>query len=258
MNHLYCRVASLGMAIAAGTVILGGTLRAQRQASPSPPPISATIQLPGNGSIGAVAVDEHRNIYIVGSTSDPAFPTTSCALNRKCGSDGQCGASYDMFRHAPIGHPFVMKLGDDGALKFSTFLGGDGNLRAKFIRLAPDNSIYVAGDFTESFFSVPLQFPLERANITACGQYDAFVARLSSDGAALIYATCIQGPSHQQPIVTNGFDVDATGAAARADAAGRAGGLELSRFPHAAGLGGSGTSPANAVEPPCGGRDFRF
>ena len=39
-------------------------------------------------------------------------------------------------------------MGRDGAIKLSTFLGGDGQLAPRMITQGADGSIYVAGDFT--------------------------------------------------------------------------------------------------------------
>jgi hypothetical protein len=83
--------------------------------------ISETIRLPGIGRIAAITVDRQRNVYIVGGTSDPSFPTTPGAFNRKCGSDGECGATFGP--NAPRSRAFVMKLRwPDRTIEFSTFL----------------------------------------------------------------------------------------------------------------------------------------
>jgi hypothetical protein len=197
--------------IAVLTMTLVGTQGA------SAPPARIIFQFPGVevpsiANITAIAVDAGRNLYIAGDTRDRMFRTTPGAFNRKCGTDGQCGASYNP-RGIPNSQTFVMKVGADGLLKLSTFIGGDGVVKADHIALGPDGSIYIAGNFSEADYPVPLPFPLTHAVVPACGEYDAFVAKLDPTASSLMYATCIQGPTRQRPIRVSGLAVDAAGSA---------------------------------------------
>jgi len=154
--------------------------------------------------------DADGNAYLAGVTSDPNFPTTYGAYNRKCGSDTRCGAT---FQGSPSPHLVVVKIAPDSGVTFSTFIGGDGTLDAKAIALGPDRSVYVAGEFRANRFPVTQQLPLTRPFVRSCGVDDAFVAKLDPAGGALIYATCIQGPSERGLMRVFGFAVDEGGAA---------------------------------------------
>jgi hypothetical protein len=112
----------------------------------------------------------------------------------------------------PTQHAFLIKIGPDGELAFSTFLGADGGLSPMFIVPTAD-AIYVAGEFTETPWPVPLQFPLVRATLPGCGQFDAFVMRLNVTASEVMFSTCLQGPWRQAPLKVFGFDVDPAGAA---------------------------------------------
>ena len=189
------------------------------QTAPAPPPSVSEALLLKRGTPARIAVDTLGNVFVAGLTRDPAFFTTAGVHNRNCGSDGQCGAAYGKpatpegpAGRGPTLHAFLIKITPDGGLAFSTFLGADGAITPLFIVPTAD-AIFVAGEFTETAWPVPLQFPLTRATVSGCGQFDAFVMKLDAAASRLLYATCIQGPSRQAPLVVRGFDVDASGAA---------------------------------------------
>ena len=83
----------------------------------------------------------------------------------------------------------------------------------KAIALGSDGSVYVAGNLHPAGFAVPLPFPLTRSSVPACGQFDAFVARLDSTLSSLLYATCLQGPPGQNVVSIYGLAVDRDGSA---------------------------------------------
>lgn len=201
-------------------VLMGsaGVLAAQSVPPVPPPSVSAGLRLKRGGPT-RVAADSQGNVFVAGLTRDPAFFTTPGVHNRACGSDGLCGASYGRpaspegpAGRGPTQHAFLIKITPDGGLAFSTFLGADGGLRPLFIVPTAD-AIFIGGEFSETPWPVPLQFPLTRAIVPGCGQSDAFVMKLDATASELVYATCIQGPSRQAPLVVRGFDVDASGAA---------------------------------------------
>jgi len=90
-------------------------------------------------------------------------------------------------------------------LNYSTYLGGSDNDYTNGIALGPDRSPYVTG------YTGSLDFPL--VNCCQCssgGGYDIFVARLSSTGSSLLYATYLGGSADD-----GGYDlgVDESGCA---------------------------------------------
>ncbi len=112
----------------------------------------------------------------------------------------------------PLPDVVVVKMGRDGAIKLSTFLGGDGQLAPRIITQGADGSIYVAGDFTENRSLGPQRMPLSNASVPGCGQTDVFVAKLDPERLSLVYWTCVQGPSTQAAIQLGAIAVDTTGA----------------------------------------------
>ena len=140
----------------------------------------------GNG----IAVDSLGNAYVTGVTDSTDFPTTSGA-----------------FRQSPAGNldAFVAKLNPSGsALIYSTYLGGSGTDAARGIAVSPSAPFqaYVTGR-TNS-----LDFPTTSGvwDITCgtdglcnpsfgIGVNDAFVTRLSENGATLSFSTFLGGSS---------------------------------------------------------------
>jgi len=92
----------------------------------------------------------------------------------------------------------------DPAISYSTLLGGSGADAANALAVDSAGAAYVAG-FTESI-NFPTANPAQNFN---AGGNDAFVAKLSSDGTALVYCTYLGGSGDD---VAYGIAVDATGA----------------------------------------------
>jgi Beta-propeller repeat len=100
-------------------------------------------------------------------------------------------AAYDLAR------PLVI----DPVLSYATYLGGSGGEAGSGIAVDAKGHAYVTGQTFSSDF--PTVHPLQP---TFGGDIDAFVAKLTADGAALVYATYLGGSG-------GGIAVDAVGAA---------------------------------------------
>jgi hypothetical protein len=136
----------------------------------------------GGGGIGdvgtGVAVDPSGNAYITGRVYNSDFPTTPGAWRRWPGGpqDG-----------------FVTKLASDGTLTYSTFLGGTG-VSARSIALGgPGHAdgladAFVCGSVRRRSLPV-VGTPTSHRG----GDEDAFVLRLSEDGAAIHWLTYLGG-----------------------------------------------------------------
>lgn len=122
----------------------------------------------------SVVSDAQGNVFVVGLTYSPDFPVTAGAVQTKFG--GTCDA-------------FITKLGPDGKVRWSTYLGGILDDWATGVALDGAGNVLVAG-YTRS-----QNFPLANAlmgtlnNGASPSDYDAFVAKLSQDGAKLLYST---------------------------------------------------------------------
>jgi hypothetical protein len=112
-------------------------------------------------------------VYVTGQTCSTNFPITN---SFQVGYAGGCDA-------------FVTKLNDSAsALLYSTYLGGSGNEVARTIAVDVSGRAHLTGlTFSSNFPTVNAFQPVNG------GQRDAFVAKLSSDGSALIYSSYLGG-----------------------------------------------------------------
>jgi hypothetical protein len=173
-----------------------------------PNPFVARLTPDGTGLVyvtplGAadVAVDAAGSAYLVGGISAPDLPTKSPlqpTLNG--GSDA-----------------FVIKLAADGALVYGTYLGGSNNDHARGVAVDAAGAAYVTGFTVSTDFPTTTPFQPELN-----GGADAFVAKLTPDGTALIYATYLGG---------SGTDFGMSIAVDGADAAHITGRTDSSDFP---------------------------
>jgi len=128
-----------------------------------------------SGSGSNIAIDAQGNAFVAGTTSAPVFPTTPGAFDPV---------------HSGNLDAYVVKLNPNGtAALFSTFLGGAGYDRAYALAVDASGAVYVTGS-TDS-----ADFPTTPGalNETNVGRTDAFVAKLSPDGDALLYSTFLGG-----------------------------------------------------------------
>ncbi len=135
-----------------------------------------------------LAVDATGAMYVTGLTDSSDFPTANAAQPATGGnSDG-----------------FVAKLNPAGtALVYATYLGGNGNDRARAIAVDATGAAYVMG-LTQSA-NFPLLAP---AQGTFGGGTDMFVTKLSPAGT-IVYSTYIGGSSTEE--AWEAIAVDGTG-----------------------------------------------
>ena len=138
----------------------------------------------------AIAVDATGHAYIAGDTQSADFPVIGPF-------QAAIGGGFDAF---------VTKLNANGSYAYSTFLGGVANEHAGGIAVDSSGAAYIAG----GTFST--NFPLAGAvQSTNHGGQDAFVAKLSVSGAALVYSTYLGGSGAATPEEANGIAVDSSG-----------------------------------------------
>ncbi len=150
-----------------------------------------------------IAVDRQANVYVAGTTASIDFPRVRAASGAgvtheaggaaeggggAAGSGGPAGSGHG---EGPAGGPnaFVTKLSADGStILYSTYFGGSGDDRANGIVVDSEGNAYVTGQTDSPDF--PTRRPLQ-AELS--GPTDAFVAKLSADGAGLIYSSYFGG-----------------------------------------------------------------
>ncbi|HDL17503.1 MAG TPA: T9SS type A sorting domain-containing protein [Bacteroidetes bacterium] len=97
----------------------------------------------------------------------------------------------------------------DPVLVYSTFLGGSNGDESQDIAIDANGFIYITGS-TANFPVTDNAAQKNKVQSDFWGYYDAFVAKLSPDGSALIYATYLGGDSTETIF---GIAVDAAGSA---------------------------------------------
>lgn len=146
-------------------------------------------------AVTGIAVDAAGNAYVTGLTTALDFPTVNPFQGTK-GGGGIFGSDA-----------FVAKINPSGsALIYSTYLGGGaGGVGDSGNAIAVDaaGSAYVTGQANSTDFPV-----FNAIQGTSGGGGDAYVAKLSPSGSALVYSTYLGGSSLDQG---NGIALDAAG-----------------------------------------------
>jgi hypothetical protein len=129
----------------------------------------------GGAQSAGIAVDATGRAFVTGSAA-PSFATTAGALQRSPGAASGADA-------------FVLALAPDGtAAAYATFLGGAGEDRGHAIATDADGTVVVAGATASANFPV-----VGAMQAASGGGKDAFVARLSPAGDALLWSTYLGG-----------------------------------------------------------------
>ena len=123
-----------------------------------------------------IALDADRNAYVVGQTdSSGNFPLQG-ALQETYG-----GGPHDAF---------ITKVNTEGSsLLYSTYLGGNGEDRARGIDVDAGDNAYVAGTTSSTNFPTTLT-PFQSANL---GGEDVFIIKVNTAGTDLVYSTYLGG-----------------------------------------------------------------
>jgi hypothetical protein len=136
----------------------------------------------------AIAVDDSGDAYVAGQTYSTDFPVTTGAYQT-----ANNGAAHNN------SNAFLTKLNPAGsALVFSTYLGGSGNIllggdTADALAVDGSGNAYLAGSTYSADFPVTTGASQTTNKAAANNDDNAFVAKLSSDGSALIYSTFLGG-----------------------------------------------------------------
>jgi hypothetical protein len=142
-----------------------------------------------------IAVDVSGAAYVTGTTDSSDFPTMN-ALQPQLNENSNSSLSIDAF---------VVKIAPEGgALIYGTFLGGNRRDFGGSIAVDTAGAAHVTG-LTES-----TDFPTMNALQPASGgSGDAFVSKLSPDGASLVHSTYVGG---REDDGGRGITVDLSGA----------------------------------------------
>ena len=148
-------------------------------------------------TVNQIAVDASGSAYVVGSTQDTDFPTTSGAFQIAPVSKAVAGSAS----------AFVSKLNPSGAgLIYSTYLTGNGSDSALAIVIDGSGAAYVGGDTTSTNFPTS-QGAFQKVS-DSINKQAGFVTKLSATAAGLIYSTYLSGNSTDSVL---SIAVDGTG-----------------------------------------------
>jgi hypothetical protein len=130
----------------------------------SAPSNDISVIFGGNGfDAGLGTTDSMGNTYVTGGTESSDFPVSSQAAQTQYGGAGDA---------------FVAKIGPDGTIVYTTYLGGSGLDEGRGVAVDSAGYLWVSG-YTESS-----DFPTrEAADTTLGGSSDGFIARLAPDGS---------------------------------------------------------------------------
>lgn len=144
-------------------------------------------------------MDPSGSAYIVGITASTDFPTTLGAFQTTT-TGGFC--VYGQYAW-PCNEPSVTKLNAEGsALVYSSYLGGSGREDDARIAVDASGNAYVAGYTNSTDF--PLRNPIQPS---LHGGFDAFVAKVDTEGSSLIYSTYLGGSRDD---ITSGIAIDSS------------------------------------------------
>lgn len=137
-----------------------------------------------------IALGANGNVYVAGWTRSSDFPTTPAAYDTSHNGD------FDSF---------VAMLNANGtALSYATYLGGGGSDVARAIAVdGGGNATITGGTGSDDFPTTPGAF-----DPTLDGGSDSFVARLTTDGSALLFSTLLGGSNSEwaQDIALDSLD----------------------------------------------------
>ena len=142
----------------------------------------------GSDEADAIAVDNAGNAYVAGTTRSADFPVTSAALQKQL---------------AGLRNAFLAKITPDGSrLIYSTYLGG-GSETVSAVALDAAGNIVITGETSGAAF--PLTADAYQSSLSSSCNFqglvmvgppangDAFVTRVATDGASLLYSTLLGG-----------------------------------------------------------------
>jgi hypothetical protein len=180
------------------------------------PPISRLLGGKGEDQGRAIACDVTGVVYVAGNTRSSDFPVSSGAFDVKCGKSGTC--DWDSYRNTTESDAFVTKLDKNGAIVYSTFLGGDGEDIAYGLAVDAWGRAHVGGKTLSTDFPTTTggERPCKTTGTGCPEQYcllpDGFVTRLDATGSKTDLSMYLGGTTGQDAgDLVYGLAVDSAG-----------------------------------------------
>lgn len=185
------------------------------------PVLGYSTYLGGNGFDSAtdIAVDNFSNVYIIGTTDSYDLPTRRASYDATCGTDGKCNQQAGTLSNwigARRTDVYVIKLHASGTrILYATYIGGSNNDQGVSIALDGSNNAYITGQtsiYTDApggeFPATPGAYDTTYNRDVNNYAADLFVAKLNSNGSALVYSTYLGSSGYD---IVAGIAVDALG-----------------------------------------------
>ncbi|MCX8036581.1 MAG: SBBP repeat-containing protein [Candidatus Sumerlaeia bacterium] len=128
---------------------------------------------------GGLTLDDQDNVYVVGESHSPNFPTTQGVIQPK--------------RNGPQDAALVKLKPDGTGLVFATLLGGSATEGSMGVRVDRQGNIYWTGHTQSADFPVTAGAPQAKLG----GKSDAFLAKLTPNADRLVYATYLGGEDNE-------------------------------------------------------------
>ncbi len=130
----------------------------------------------GQEQATSVSLDTSDNVFLVGITSSPNFPTHN-ALQPQLASAGGFNS-------------FVTKFAADASSTlFSTYFGGTGTEQVFGSATDASGNIFIAGSTSST--NLPVMDPIQSSNLG--GAADGFISQISANGSSLLFSTYMGG-----------------------------------------------------------------
>lgn len=141
---------------------------------------STMLVAAGDDDASSIVVDSDQVAYISGVTSSSDWPTTASVIQAAKGQ-GTDGFVAGIRTTATVA---------SNALRFSTFLGGNGNDSANGLAFGPLDTLYITGATASSSFAATGGAPTGTGALQNYGgSDDAFITKISGDGRTRYFAT---------------------------------------------------------------------
>ncbi len=159
-----------------------------------------------------IAVDTFGDAYVTGSTDSPNFPSTPLVFQPLCGSDGKCGASYNVNGDI-VFNGFVAELNPAGSgLAYSSFIGGYQETEGNAIAVDSAHNAYVTGEIGPDIIPTqngPAYYFVVNGGFQSAngGAGDAFIVKVDATASDALYSSYIGGADEDLGL---GIAADAT------------------------------------------------
>ncbi len=137
----------------------------------------------GNEYSAGVEVQDATRVYVAGFTSSENFPVRSALYGAHTGAHDAFLMRFDTTQTG------------DASLTYSTYFGGSADDMSYDLALDANGNVYLAGATMSG--DMPMQGAYQNFNASVAASYpmprDAWVAKISADGANLLYSTYLGG-----------------------------------------------------------------